>query len=72
MWAENDATWDERVRELRRIVDGENVVILSHAKTDKFNLLGGFILKTTRMILDIVVLSVFLLVLSECNLTSLK
>lgn len=72
MWAENAATWDERVRELRRIVDGENMVISRHAKTDKCNLLGGFIFKTTRIILHIVALAVFLLVLSKCNLTSLK
>lgn len=72
VWAENAATWDERVRELRRIVDGENMVISRHAKTDKCHLLGGFIFKTTRMILDIVALSVFLLVLSKCNFTGLN
>lgn len=31
MWAENGASWDERVRELRRIVDEENMVISHHA-----------------------------------------
>lgn len=72
MWAENAASWDERVRELRRIVDGENMVISRHVKTDKCHLLSGFIFKTTRMILDIVALSVFLLVLSKCNLTGLN
>lgn len=73
VWAENAATRDERVRELRRIVDGENIAMISrHAKTDKCNLLGGFMFITTRMILDILAPSLFLFVLSKCNLTSLK
>lgn len=52
--AENNVTWDESSRELRRIVHRQNTVNLCDTKSNTVIQLISLIFKTSRLILNIV------------------